>query len=849
MTLMSKSPNFSYKKMIFFALSALGFLVYTAGLFYNESTHISFQEKIKSNDEIQLDRLVDRALAVVKANDDIRTNLRTEKKNIAIEQYNKVANDYNAINQEIMDSKFFAANPDLRKSFIEANNAASVSLATTFELLSSKTPYRELASNSASFVARYEALKKHPSITDFSFKSFNKPTLQFLIGLMGFSILSVLSVFSLIRSNRKMSNLLIQKESELKTFLSVIDNMSEGVIVSDRFGFFTYYNQSALEIIGPNIKDLYYQSSLDQIGFHDLQGRKLEKIELPFHKAVNKNIVTDQEILVNNPIHPNGLYISASNGFFVDNKGDTLGAVVVMKNISHKKQLEELWKKEKELAIDGSKKKSDFLASMSHEIRTPMNGIIGLTTLLSESELNEQQSEFVSIIRRSANSLLALINDILDHSKIESGKIELVQNNFDVKFLVKDITENFKFSCAEKNNEIKVEYPDSLNNYFLADENRIRQILMNLVGNAVKFTSNGTITIKIDVQKDSEKNSRLRFSVNDTGPGMDKTELDRLFQRFFQTKTGIKFGGTGLGLSICKQLVDLMQGKIGVDSQPGVGSTFWFELDLVKGVNEINSSKNIKLSDFANTFSGHILVAEDNIINQKVISQYLNKLGFTVDMANNGAEAVELFQNSPYDLVLMDCNMPVLNGYDATRKINELQSHISPKKQVKIIALTAEGQITGMSKCLEAGMSDFINKPILIEEFISVLKKYCSGFQKTSLYKLKDLTVGDQMLLEVLLEEYSQSTPPMIESMLKFYDTQDYESLSDMAHSLKSASGTLGAKKVQAICQIIEDVKHKPDLINIKNVLLDLENEFKISLIEIQHEVQLIKASASKASA
>jgi hypothetical protein len=835
--------------MLFLALSALGLLLYSVGLFYTESHRISFQEKIKNDDQILLEQLVDRALMVVKANDEIRAQLRTEKKTAAIEKYNKIANDYNSINQEIASSSFFTDHPDLKKSFIEANNAASASLATTYEWLSSKKPYRELASNSSSFVNQYEALKKHSALDSFNFKTFNKPTVEFLFGLMGFAVLSLLSLYSLIKSSRKLSNLLIQKESELKTFLSVIDNMSEGVIVSDRFGFFTYYNQSALEIIGPNIKDLYYQSSLDLIGFYDLQGHKLTKAELPFHKAVNKNIVTDQEILVNNPIHPNGIYISASNGFFVDNKGDTLGSVVVMKNISHKKQLEELWKKEKELAIDGSKKKSDFLASMSHEIRTPMNGIIGLTTLLSESPLDEQQSEFVNIIRRSANSLLSLINDILDHSKIESGKIELIQNNFDIKFLVKDIIENFRFACTEKNNQIQFECSENLNSYFLADENRIRQILMNLVGNAVKFTTNGKITIKIDLQKDSDKSSQLRFSVNDTGPGMDKAELERLFQRFFQTKTGIKFGGTGLGLSICKQLVDLMNGKIGVDSQPGLGSTFWFELDLLKGINEVNSSKNIKLSDFANTFSGHILVAEDNIINQKVIYQYLTKLGFTVDMANNGHDAVEFFQKNPYDLILMDCNMPVLNGYEATRKINQLQSHIDLNKQVKIVALTAEGQITGLNKCLEAGMTDFINKPILIEEFISVLKKYVFSFQKTSLYKLKDLTVGDQLLLEVLLEEFAQSTPKIIESMSKFYDTQDYESLADAAHSLKSSSGALGAKKVQAICQTIEDIKHNPDLINIKNLLLDLESEFKISLNDIQYEVELIKASPSKASA
>ncbi len=846
---MMESLYIPFKKMIFLALCAFGLLAYSIAIFYTDYRHISFQEKIKGPDEIELDRLVDKALVIITSNDEIRANLSVEKKNVAIEQYNKVANDYNSLNLEITSSKLFESHPDLKKAFIETNNSAAANLALTFEMLSSKKPTRAMASSSSLFYDKYVALKTHPALTNFSFGSFNKPTLQFLFGIIAFCAITILSLIYLIGISRNLGNLLVQKESELKTFLSVIDNMSEGVIVSDRFGFFTYYNQSALDIIGTQVKDLHYQSSLDKIGFHDLAGQKLGKADLPFHKAVNKNIVSDQEILVNNSLHPQGLYISASNGFFVDNKGDTLGAVVVMKNISHKKQLEELWKKEKELAIDGSKKKSDFLASMSHEIRTPMNGIIGLSTLLSETPLNDQQSDFVNIIRRSANSLLALINDILDHSKIESGKIELVENNFDLKFLVKDIVENFKYSCSEKNNEIRIEIPENLNHYFRADDNRIRQILMNLVGNAVKFTTNGEVIVKLQIQNETEQKTQLRFSVRDTGPGMDKAELDRLFQRFFQTKTGIKFGGTGLGLSICKQLVDLMNGKIGVESDPGIGSTFWFELELLKGVNEVSSTKNFQLSDFSNSFSGHVLVAEDNIINQKVISQYLTKLGFTADIAQNGAEAVELFQSKPYDLVLMDCNMPVMNGYDATRKMNALQSHLSQNKQIKIVALTAEGQITGRSKCFDAGMSDFINKPILIEEFVTILKKYSFGFQKTSLHKLKDLTVGEKMLIDVLLEEYITSTPELIQNMKDFYLAENFDGLSDSAHSLKSASGTMGAKKVQSICQALEDSKLKPELVNVKNLLLDLEKEFKISVIDIKQEVESIKATASKASA
>ncbi|MBC7754415.1 MAG: hypothetical protein H7Z71_09275, partial [Moraxellaceae bacterium] len=246
--MMIQTNKFNLKKAAIFALGAMGFLIYSVGLFYSESHLISFQEKIQSDDEVILDRLISRALSVVKANDDIRNQLRTSKKDIAIEHYNNIANDYNSINQEIMTFPFLNDHPDLKKSFIEVNNEASVSLATTYELLTSKGAYREGASQSSSFISRYEALKRHPSITQLSFKSFNQSTIQFLMGIIGFSVLALITIFTLIRSQRKLNDLLVQKESELKTFLSVIDNMSEGVIVSDRFGFFTYYNQSALEI-------------------------------------------------------------------------------------------------------------------------------------------------------------------------------------------------------------------------------------------------------------------------------------------------------------------------------------------------------------------------------------------------------------------------------------------------------------------------------------------------------------------------------------------------------------------------------------------------------------------------
>ena len=820
------------------AVSFLGLMIF---ILMTENQSISFQKSTKTDSQIKVEKLVQKLNELFISNENLKNKSIIEKnsafKNNYINQYNQLVNSYNEINNEINNSDFFKKRLELKKEFLEANNGAYPYLENTRTMLSERKTLA-LQINVTEYLKKYDAIKNHASLNEFSFLDYNKSTFQFLLGFAGFIFFSFFAALIMIKQNIKFNSLLIQKNSELKTFLSIIDNMSEGVIVSDRIGFFTYYNQSALDIIGSNIKDLYYQSSQDLIGFHDLSGRKLDKSETPFYKAVRKDIVTDQEILVQNQTHPSGIYISASNGFYVDEKGETQGAVVVMKNISHKKQMEELWKKEKESAINGSQKKSDFLASMSHEIRTPMNGIIGLTTLLSETQLDHEQNEFVDTIKRSAKSLLALINDILDHSKIESGKIELVKNNFDLEFLLKDVIENFKLSCAEKNNIITYELPKNFAKNYIADENRIRQILMNLVGNAAKFTSCGQIQIKISLLSLGQQENKIRFSITDTGPGMNANDLERLFQRFFQTKTGIQFGGTGLGLSICKQLVDLMNGQIGVTSQLGIGSTFWFELNLENSKSEISPVKNIKLSDFADSFSGHVLIAEDNVINQKVASQYLSKLGFTFHIANNGLEAFELFQKNKYDLVLMDCNMPLMNGFISTQKINEFQKN--EKKLVKIIALTAEGQISGLQKCLDAGMSDFINKPILIEEFVSVIEKYCSGFDKSCLYKLQDLTVDDQLLLEVLLIEYESAFPKIISDMNHFYDEKNYTEISDLAHSLKSSSGTLGIKKVQSLCQKIEK-NNIPNLFT--DLIIQLEQEYPKSLIELKLEIDLIKKS------
>jgi len=842
------------KLPLLFFLSSLLFLTFTLLVFISEKEKISFDPS-RANPELSivLEKIQSIELtlsAILQIETNYSSTLTTPQKNDLAEKYNNLVNSFNEIALAIDSNLFLKKNMLIKNSIVTLNNKSSVHLEDIRKkLLNKKTATTTAALNE--LLVQYTQLKTDIVHANNRFFNYNDATTKLMLSLLGFILCSLIGGFFYVLNSQGQKKLLFEKTAQVKTFLGVINNMSEGVIVTDRVGFFTYFNQSALDIIGPNVKDVHYSSSIDLLGFYKNEETPFEKLELPFYTGLKKQISTDQEIFVKNLKNPQGVYISASNGFFTDAKGEVLGSVVVLKNVSHKKQLELLWQKEKEAAITGSQKKSDFLASMSHEIRTPMNGIIGLTTLLNETKLDSEQADFVGTIKRSANALLSLINDILDHSKIEAGKIELHSKNFDLHFLVKDVIENFKYVCAEKNIKIQSQIAQDVPTYFDADAHRIRQILMNLVGNAVKFTTEGSVTLKIDKLHAPELNpkqtSKLKFSIIDTGVGMEKSDLDRLFQRFFQTKSGITFGGTGLGLSISKQLVDLMKGQINVESSPGNGTNFNFELTLTHGMAEENVQQ-LKIKDFNKVFSGRVLVAEDNTVNQKVARQYLTRLGFDVDIAQNGQEAVEMFKQNSYDLVFMDCQMPVLNGYQATFEIKKYQSDHS--KTTPIIALTAEGTSGERKKCFTAGMNGFLNKPLIFDDLIFQLKKYFtlsaeaqSSLSSTDLLKLKDLKVGDQLLLEVLLDDYITSTPQTLGAMTTALKNSDWENLSALAHSLKSTSATLGAKIVSEICRKLEKVSTGDDLSQSGLLLIELEKEYNESTQALKNEIEKIKTS------
>lgn len=393
--------------------------------------------------------------------------------------------------------------------------------------------------------------------------------------------------------------------------------------------------------------------------------------------------------------------------------------------------------KELSFALDRVKEydraKSQFLANMSHEIRTPMNGIIGMVELLQKTPLNESQNRFVRFISNSSSQLLVLINDILDLSRIESGKIQLVPKRFDLHTLLDETVQFYSSAAKKKGLSLKFEDDTNLTQELIGDEGRLRQILVNLLGNAIKFTEAGGVFVTVSLAEEQESSVLVSFSITDTGIGIDEQSTDTIFESFSQADPSSTraYGGSGLGLAISRQMVELLGGEMFVESVVDNGSTFRFTARLEKAndgfiVAEEPITPVVPALKVEKLAGAHILMCEDNEINQEVTRLHLERLGCHVEIAEDGQAGLEHFEQGNYDVILMDCQMPRMDGFDATRSIRRIESQRGDAARIPIVAITAFAMEGDRERCIDAGMDDYLSKPFTIEQLAQALNSAIS---------------------------------------------------------------------------------------------------------------------------
>jgi signal transduction histidine kinase/HPt (histidine-containing phosphotransfer) domain-containing protein/ActR/RegA family two-component response regulator len=507
-----------------------------------------------------------------------------------------------------------------------------------------------------------------------------------------------------------------------------------------------------------------------------------------------------------------------------------------------------------------SSAKSQFLANMSHEIRTPMNGVIGMIELLLNSRLTDKQRRFAQNAHSSATALLSIINDVLDFSKIESGKLSIENVPFSLSNIFTEVSE--LLSRQAENKGLHLEIPQTnLLPTLMGDPMRIRQILINLVANAIKFTESGCVRLAVDVSCRTENSVNLRFEVLDTGIGISPEQQENIFESFCQAESGMtrRFGGTGLGLAITKQLVELMQGRIGVDSRIGYGSTFWLELTLNISKEAIpagfGSAPTCKPRDSLLKMNARILLAEDNPVNQEVILEMLLLLGCETRLVSDGHQAVNAMSDQPYDLILMDCQMPEMDGYRATRNIRLLEKE-KGMNPTPIIATTAHAMQGDREKCIQAGMNDYLCKPFSLEQLQRTICNW-TGFQiqveapaptttpvipsstalpiatdncldRTVLEDIQKLSQGSTDLLKKVLGKFLQSTPARIADIGRGIRENHPETVFQATHSLKTASAMVGAGTLSDLNKNLEMNAYQGTIpLDASEQLASIESEYQ----------------------
>lgn len=523
--------------------------------------------------------------------------------------------------------------------------------------------------------------------------------------------------------------------------------------------------------------------------------------------------------------------------YIPDKVGDTVkGFTVLVFDVTDKVRAEKR-------ALEAAEAKARFLATMSHEIRTPLNGITGMTSLLMDTGLDATQMQYVEAIQTSGSLLLSVLNDILDFSKIEAGKLDFETVPFSLQHLLSDLHTALSFTARGKGLPLTFYNQVPGDAVFLGDPSRLKQVLNNLISNAIKFTSAGHVSLKVERLEVKQDLCTLRFEVADTGIGISRETTSKLFQPFVQgdSSTSRRFGGSGLGLSISKYLVERMGGEIGVISEEGQGSRFWFHIKLQRASNQSKGPSSPHRFDPGLRFQGHALIVDDVTLNQAVAVKMLEKIGMTAVPVSSGQEALDRLQKERFDIVFMDCNMPELDGYETSRLIRSMNA---PAAGLPIVAMTANAMKSDRDKCFSAGMNDYLPKPLTPQQLVEIVSRWLppqhthAPSTVTPSKPVLDAHIVEQLLslvplanrqnlISELFDNFAAMVPSGLEKMRSAYAHGDRKALSFEAHRLKSVGAALGASRFAAVCQNLEDMPKSMSASDAALCLDQLAVEFK----------------------
>jgi PAS domain S-box-containing protein len=629
----------------------------------------------------------------------------------------------------------------------------------------------------------------------------------------------------------------VERDLALRRLAGIIERTMDAVLTTDQNGRIRSWNAGAellwgwsdLEVLGKNLAMLCPPELLDEqrIIFARLRDGRHVSAYHAFGLAKNRRRI------------PVSVSVAATR----NETGQFEGISAVVRDMSHHQELQDALEKAKGVAETANQLKSEFLANMSHEVRTPLNGVVGMVDLLRGTSLDAVQEGYVSTLLEATQALRVIVDDVLDFSKIEAGQLKIESIEFDVLPLASSAIEMFRSAAAENGTELRLTLPQPAR--LRGDPNRIRQVLINLLHNAVKFTRNGGVDLRLTAREQGESSVCLRFEVEDSGVGIGPEAQSVIFQPFSQGDGSItrRFGGTGLGLSICRKLMDLMGGDIGFRSTLGIGSTFWFQVELEKVKGPGPRKRSLSGSLFPKSDGGwKILVAEDNAINQKVVSAMLLGLGCSVDVAQNGRDAVALWENGAYDLILMDCQMPIMSGFEATGAIRQREGLGSAR--IPIVAMTAQAYAHDRERCTRAGMDDHLAKPLTKSELQSTLAKWLRlestapmapaqrrstgiAIDSQMLERLEsELGDGGQEMLVGLIQTFLLDLGEAIERLGEHIKAAEWERIAFEAHRLRSSTANLAAAELSRLCKAMEQCGHSGDPSLAAEILLRLREEF-----------------------